>query len=391
MNLSNIVNRSSERSGSKGTLPSLSFRSLVPQAGTAHSNCRHRPWPPDPERRHLLQPDGARRCSRRPGRYPLPLYADGEREMPEPCVSPLPLGMSYPCSLTVHAARTGSLRYGRTSMPGETLPHAPFPGTLRAHGNTQRNSGVFWRLLLAWFPPSLSPVGRPIRVIRSIRYVSGTRTNWAGRQCPVCRYGWSRGCASTSWRCRRRRDSRPCGIWDRLLRWPCTGSGCGCWWPRGARRSCRGCSTGWSGEPSRWISRRSARAEASRLPAAGSRRRGGAGSRGSGVTGSPRSARRVRGPARRPARRRSASPSRRPAAGRSGNAERPTRGRPLAAPPMPGRAVEPALPTLSALGGGTVGGGVGGAPDLVRLVQTMATQCHRVRLRRAPAQPLAFS
>ena len=24
----------------------------------------------------------------------------------------------------------------------------------------------------------------------------------------------------------------------RLLRWPCTGSGCGCWWPRGARRSC---------------------------------------------------------------------------------------------------------------------------------------------------------
>nr|WP_318658298.1 SCO3374 family protein [Streptomyces triticiradicis] len=56
-------------------------------------------------------------------------------------------------------------------------------------------------------------------------------------------------------------------------------------------------------------------------------------------------------------------------------------------PPEPGREVEPALPTLSALGGG----GVGGAPDLVRLVQTMATQCHRVRLRRACAQPLAFS
>ncbi|MFF8537647.1 SCO3374 family protein [Streptomyces sp. SAS_267] len=60
-------------------------------------------------------------------------------------------------------------------------------------------------------------------------------------------------------------------------------------------------------------------------------------------------------------------------------------------PPMPGRSVEAALPTLSALGGGAVGGGVGGAPDLVRLVQTMATQCHRVRLRRAGAQPLAFS
>ncbi|MFJ6832283.1 SCO3374 family protein [Streptomyces sp. NPDC091209] len=60
-------------------------------------------------------------------------------------------------------------------------------------------------------------------------------------------------------------------------------------------------------------------------------------------------------------------------------------------PPEPGREVEPELPTLSALGGRAVGGGVGGAPDLVRLVQTMATQCHRMRLRRACAQPLAFS
>ncbi|MEU8982503.1 SCO3374 family protein [Streptomyces sp. NPDC048309] len=54
-------------------------------------------------------------------------------------------------------------------------------------------------------------------------------------------------------------------------------------------------------------------------------------------------------------------------------------------PPEMGREVEPSLPTLSAVGGG------GGAPDLVRLVDTMATQCHRVRLRRACAQPLAFS
>ncbi|WP_369234127.1 SCO3374 family protein [Streptomyces sp. R21] len=54
-------------------------------------------------------------------------------------------------------------------------------------------------------------------------------------------------------------------------------------------------------------------------------------------------------------------------------------------PPEPGREVEPSLPTLSAVGG------VGGAPDLVRLVDTMATQCHRIRLRRVSAQPLAFS
>ncbi|QIY72593.1 SCO3374 family protein [Streptomyces sp. RLB1-33] len=54
-------------------------------------------------------------------------------------------------------------------------------------------------------------------------------------------------------------------------------------------------------------------------------------------------------------------------------------------PPEPGCEVEPSLPTLSAVGGD------GGAPDLVRLVDTMATQCHRVRLRRACAQPPAYS
>ncbi|MFF7377302.1 SCO3374 family protein [Streptomyces massasporeus] len=52
-------------------------------------------------------------------------------------------------------------------------------------------------------------------------------------------------------------------------------------------------------------------------------------------------------------------------------------------PPEPGCEAEASLPTLSALGGG------GDAPDLVRLVNTVATQCHRVRLRRACAQPPA--
>ncbi|MFG2382947.1 SCO3374 family protein [Streptomyces avermitilis] len=56
-------------------------------------------------------------------------------------------------------------------------------------------------------------------------------------------------------------------------------------------------------------------------------------------------------------------------------------------PPEPGCEVEASLPTLSAVGGD------GDAPDLVRLVDTMATQCHRIRirLRRSCAQPLAFS
>ncbi|MFJ1671195.1 SCO3374 family protein [Streptomyces bottropensis] len=59
-------------------------------------------------------------------------------------------------------------------------------------------------------------------------------------------------------------------------------------------------------------------------------------------------------------------------------------------PPEPGCDVEPSLPNMSALGGG------GGAPDLVRVLDTVATHCHRVRLRRAStgpseSQPLAFS
>ncbi|WP_405586875.1 SCO3374 family protein [Streptomyces sp. NBC_01092] len=52
-------------------------------------------------------------------------------------------------------------------------------------------------------------------------------------------------------------------------------------------------------------------------------------------------------------------------------------------PPEPGGEVEASLPTLSALGGG------GGAPDLVRVLDTVASQCHRLRLRRKCAGPTA--
>jgi hypothetical protein len=59
-------------------------------------------------------------------------------------------------------------------------------------------------------------------------------------------------------------------------------------------------------------------------------------------------------------------------------------------PPAAGRLRLPALAGL---------GGIGGAPDLVRLVDTAATECHRARLmrmtrtntRKTRAQPLAFS
>ncbi|WP_046508839.1 SCO3374 family protein [Streptomyces odonnellii] len=69
-------------------------------------------------------------------------------------------------------------------------------------------------------------------------------------------------------------------------------------------------------------------------------------------------------------------------------------------PPGPGRETEPTLPSLAPLGrSGGSGGSGGGAPDLVRLVDAAATECHRARLLRMPrrnalrtnTQPLAFS
>ncbi|MEQ8145386.1 SCO3374 family protein [Streptomyces sp. OP7] len=68
-------------------------------------------------------------------------------------------------------------------------------------------------------------------------------------------------------------------------------------------------------------------------------------------------------------------------------------------PPEPGREAGASLPTLSAMGTRGSRGDGAGPPDLVRLVNTVATQIHRVRLRRAGAgaaaraegQPLAFS
>ncbi|AKJ11668.1 proline-rich protein [Streptomyces incarnatus] len=63
-------------------------------------------------------------------------------------------------------------------------------------------------------------------------------------------------------------------------------------------------------------------------------------------------------------------------------------------PPGPGGEAEASLPAMPAMGRAK------GAPDLVRLLDTVAAQCHRVRLRRPRAglpaacrrdQPLAFS
>ncbi|MEU6993074.1 SCO3374 family protein [Streptomyces sp. NPDC046465] len=65
-------------------------------------------------------------------------------------------------------------------------------------------------------------------------------------------------------------------------------------------------------------------------------------------------------------------------------------------PPEPGCEVEPTLPALPSLpamgrGGTTLHSDPAVGSGLVRLVDTAATQCHRVRLRRRSRQPLAFS
>jgi len=62
-------------------------------------------------------------------------------------------------------------------------------------------------------------------------------------------------------------------------------------------------------------------------------------------------------------------------------------------PPEPGREVEPTLPALAPFGQSAA---FGGSPDLVRLMDTAATECHRARLLRTntrlvKTQPLAFS
>ncbi|MGW7239631.1 SCO3374 family protein [Streptomyces sp. NPDC054804] len=56
-------------------------------------------------------------------------------------------------------------------------------------------------------------------------------------------------------------------------------------------------------------------------------------------------------------------------------------------PPESGCEVEASLPSMSTLSTRSAMGGVSGAPDLVRLVDTVATECHRVRLWRASHGP----
>lgn len=179
------------------------------------------------------------------------------------------------------------------------MPHAPRPSAMgeqpRAvpHPRTPLFRPLFARVVtpsvtrtllrrlhLSWSAASLrpprisprfrSPVGRSTRPHpAALRCATGTRTCWAGRQCPraprnlPCDSAWA--CASTSWTYRWRRAGRPCAISPGPLLWRCGATGWNSWWPRAARRSCRVCWTGWSG--ARWhsIYGRSVRAACWRL------------------------------------------------------------------------------------------------------------------------------
>ncbi len=246
--------------------------------------------------------------------------------------------------------------------------------------------------------PTVPPPRRPLHPSDPVR--QWYENELAGRRCRFAATTGRRPALRRPGHPLRRRVSEPCDTWDRPLRWPCTqadrhragirrlgtgsgrlgtGSGCGCWWPRETRKNCRGCD---------WLEWGALALDLTAMGAGGSIEAplppgvpegasegaseglitaDGAGTGGPGGSGPQGAAVWLR-------------------------------------PPKPECEVEPSLPTLSAVGGG------GGAPDLVGLVDTVATQCHRVRLRRASApsrrptrrpgwatgpwastQPLAFS
>lgn len=187
----------------------------------------------------------------------------------------------------------------------------------------------------------------PLRVPPTPHSPGGTRRSWAGPPRAGLRCDCSPGRSSMCWSCPPRPVTPCCGAVCAPAPCCCPARGWGCWSPRAAPMSCRGCSTGWSGARSRW-------------------------------TWPPW----VRGAASRP---------------RLSRAPRGTRRGPLCGCGPQSRGVCPSRSSPALAGFGSSGGD---APDLVRLVDAAATECHRVRLSRARSrvltrggadQPLAFS
>ena len=269
--------------------------------------------------------------------------------------------MSYPLGLTLHAARTGSLRYGRTTLRCSAPPHAPFSDTQRIRKNTQRNSQALLAVALGMVG-SLLTVPLPRRPLDPGDQVGRWYENELG-WATVPAHAGSPGS-----------PVRLCvGDGFDVLDVPAEAG------RAGLRHLAPASPVAVQGDRMRLLV---AAGSAEELPGLLDWLEWGAltpdlRALGEGCVmdaplppGTPPSD--VRPAGLRPA-------GVRPA-GRSGMQGAAVWLR----PPEPGCAVEASLPTLSAVRGG------GGAPDLVRLVDTVATRCHRLRLRRACAQPLAL-
>jgi len=251
--------------------------------------------------------------------------------------------MSYPLGLTLHAARTGSLRYGRTTLHHAAPPHAPSSGTLRIRKNTQRNSRALWAVALGMVG-SLLTVPLPRRPLDP----GGRARRWYENE-----LGWATVPAQAGGPVPLRLR-----VGDRfdVLDVPAEAG------RAGLRHLAPASPVAVQGDRMRLLV---AAGSAEELPGLLDWLEWGALALDLKVTGEG-------GVMEAPLP---------PGAGRSGALQ----GAAVwLRPPESGCEVEASLPTLSAVGGG------GGAPDLVRLVDTVATQCHRLRLRRACAEPLAL-
>jgi hypothetical protein len=292
--------------------------------------------------------------------------------------------MSYPLGLTLHAVGAGSLRYGRTTLRPPTPPPAPTVNTRRSHGNTQRNLEAFWAVALGMvgsIPPAAGSAASAILTVPLPRRPLDSDDP----DCPDDRAdrirGWYEnelGWATVPGEPVRLLVGERFDVLDvpaeaglAALRRLAPGSPVAA---RGDRLRLLVAAGGAEEVPGilRWLEwgalpldltaiGAGGRIEAPLPPDQNPGRHAG----GRDVSRDPG---RVTGPL-------------------TGlDSPGPVQGAAVwLRPPVAGREVEGSLPTMSAMGD------VGGAPDLVRLVDTLATHCHRVRLRRASAQPLAFS
>lgn len=249
--------------------------------------------------------------------------------------------MSYPLPPTIHAECTGSLRYGRTTLHLPALPHTPLFDTLCAYMRTQRNPNGLPGVALGMVDPVRhwyenergwpTVPGNPVRLSVGVRFDVLDVPAEAGHAALERLRGDGRA--------GRRPGPADAGFPVALQR----------------GRMLLLVAAGSAEELPGLLDWLEWGTLALDLTAIGA----------GGLIDAPAPPAAGRGALR-------------PSAGRAGS-----QGAAVVwlRPPGPGREVEASLPTLSATGGRD------GAPDLVRVVSTVATECHRIRLLRACGRP----